>query len=134
MISALMLFLVEPFPATNTMSQCQPPHSSVNGISHAESCLSWHFLCLIFLPCLLLPKALSQKLTFGYLGRDSMNDGCIYGLGFIQDNGFDTLFMACVWSLVVGLSMETSIHCETYQNFALTTSMPSFGQLTIVVG
>lgn len=48
--------------------------------------LLWYYLCLIFLPCLLLFQELSQQLIYGC--HD--NDVVLNALGFFQDSGFGT--------------------------------------------
>lgn len=60
--------------APGKITQCLPPQLSLR-------VLPWHFLCVIFLPCLLLSQSFSQELSFGCHLTNVLLDA----LGFIQD-------------------------------------------------
>lgn len=56
-------FLIPPFPAPWKIFQCPSPQLSMDSTCHVESylVLSWHFPCLVFLPCLLQLHFLSNS-------------------------------------------------------------------------
>lgn len=121
--------LIQTFSVNGRISQCQQPQLSFDGTYHSGLALPWYFLCLIFLPYLMLSQHSCSSSPFDAILL--MHFGIFQASSSTVALTLTRSHLSSIQSLRFAFGVET-VHCKMLPGLHISNFQILFGQPIIL--